>query len=66
MKSIHFENTRIRDLFIKILMHCERFEITCLTSDIKDMQRLIKSYNPLLGKAFDEKCFTTNFFCKNI
>ena len=47
-------------------MFCERFEITSLTTDIKDMQRLIMTYNPLLGKAFDEKCFTTNYFCKKI
>ena len=66
MKSIHFENTRTRDLFIKVLMYCEQFEITSLTSDIKDMQRLVMTYNPLLGKAFDENCFTTNIFCDNI
>ena len=63
-KSIHYESTKIRDVFIKILMHCDEFEITNLTKDIKDMQRLIKSYNPLLGKVFDEKCFLTNRFCK--
>ena len=45
-------------------MHCSEFEITNLTKDIKDMQRLIESYNPLLGKVFDEHCFLTNRFCK--
>ena len=37
MKSIHYESTKIRDIFIKILMHCDEFEITNLTKDIIDM-----------------------------
>ena len=45
-------------------MQCSEFEITNLTKDIKDMERLIKSYNPLLGKVFDEHCFLSNTFCK--
>ena len=64
MKSIHYESTKTRDIFLKILMHCDEFEITNLTKDIKDMQRLIQTYNPLLGKVFDEHCFLTNRFCK--
>ena len=64
MKSIHYQSTNTRDRLIKILMHCSEFEITNLTKDIKDMERLIKSYNPLLGKAFDEHCFLSNRFCK--
>ena len=37
MKSIHYESTKIRDVFIKILMHCDEFEITNMTKDIVDM-----------------------------
>ena len=51
-------------MFIKILMYCREFEITSLVNDIKDMERLFKTYNPMLGKVFDEKCFLTNNFCK--
>ena len=64
MKSIHYQSTNTRDRLIKIMMHCGEFEITNLTKDIKDMERLIKSYNPLLGKVFDEHCFLSNRFCK--
>lgn len=53
-------------MLIKILMYCSEFAVTCLVNDIKDMERLFKTYNPLLGKVFDEKCFLTNSFCKNI
>ena len=37
MKSIHFESTKTRDIFLKILMYCNEFEITSLTVDIRDM-----------------------------
>ena len=66
MKSVHYESTKTRDLFIKLLMHCNEFEITSLVNDLHDMERLFKTYNPLLGKVFDEKCFITNYFCKSI
>ena len=66
MKSIHFESTKTRDILIKILMYCQEFEITSLVNDIKDMERLFKTYNPMLGKVFDDKCFLTNNFCKSI
>ena len=51
-------------MLIKILMYCSEFAVTCLVNDINDMERLFNTYNPLLGKVFDEKCFLTNSFCK--
>ena len=65
-KSIHFKTTKIRDSLIKILMLCNEFSVTDLVKDIEDMQCLIQTYNPLLGKVFEEKYFVTNRFCKNI
>ena len=53
-KSIHFKTTKIRDSLIKILMLCNEFSVTDLVKDIEDMQCLIQTYNPLLGKVFEE------------
>ena len=47
-------------------MNCKDFEITSLVNDLHDMERLFKTYNPLLGKVFDEKCFIANNFCRSI
>ena len=66
MKSVHYESTKTRDLFIKLLMNCNDFEVTGLVNDLHDMERLFKTYNPLLGKVFDEKCFISNNFCRSI
>ena len=36
-KSVYFDNTKLRDIFLKILMHCNEFSLTDLTKDIEDM-----------------------------
>ena len=60
MKSIKFDNTRCRDRLLGILMYCDEFEITSLVIDIKDMDTLFQNFNPVLGKAFQEKSFLQN------
>ena len=41
-------------------MFCDEFEITSLALDIQDMITLFENFNPILGRAFQEKSFTQN------
>ena len=66
LKSIYYDSTRIRDRLLKILMYCDEFEITSLVIDIRDMQQLFEKFNPVVGKAFQEKSFMLNRSCENI
>ena len=66
LKSIYYDSTRIRDRLLKILMYCDEFEITSLVIDIRDMQQLFEKFNPVVGKAFQEKSFMFNRSCENV
>jgi hypothetical protein len=47
-------------------MFCGEFEVTSLVVDIEDMNELFTKFSSVLGKAFHEKCFTTNRSCTDI
>ena len=62
-KSVFLGSNRCRDSLIKISMLCREFEVTSLINDIEGMEKLFEKYSPVLGKAFEEKCFAQPRAC---